>query len=209
MTLSTMTADLTYSDNARVVSARQPRRRRRPPFGLSTSVWAFIRTFIAASLTCLSAYAITDYVIDWQPLAWGVADRLALVAKAAALAAFPVLAAITVVAAQRLNAKHFANGDVKRGSALDINARFISNTYEQFLVFFAGNTALSLYVTPVDAQTVPILGAMFLAGRLVYWWGYHHNTYIRSFGFGLTFYPTVAVYAWLVLHVTTGLYFDI
>ena len=204
-----MTADLTYSDNVSRAPARQGRLRRRPPFGLSTSVWAFIRTFIAASLSCLTFYAVADLVIDWQPLAWGVADRLALVGKAAALAAFPVLAAITAVAAQRLNAKHFANGDVKRGSALDINARFIRNTYEQFLVFFAGNTALALYVSPVDAQTVPILGAMFLIGRLVYWWGYHHNTYIRSFGFGISFYPTVAVYAWLALYVTTGLYFDI
>jgi len=204
-----MTADLTHSDNTRVVPTRRSRLRRRPPFGLSTRVWAFIKTFVAASLSCLAAYGAAEHALDWQPIAWGVADRLALVAKAAALAVFPALAAIAVVASQRLNPEHFTDGQVKRDSALDINARFIQNTYEQFLVFFVGNVALSLYLLPVDAQAVPELAVMFFAGRVLYWLGYHHNTYLRSFGFGITFYPTVAVYAWLALHVTTGIYISI
>lgn len=204
-----MTTNLTHSDHVCAVPVRVSRLRQRPPFGLSTCVWAFIKVFAAASLSCLTAYAIAEYAFAWQPTAWGVADRLALVVKVAALAAFPALAAIAVVASQRLNPEHFTGGEVKRHSALDINARFIQNTYEQFLLFLVGNAALSLYLLPVDAQAVPELGIMFFAGRMLYWLGYHHNTYLRSFGFGITFYPTVAVYAWLALHVTTGIYISI
>jgi len=209
MTSSTITNDLTHSDHVCAVPARVNRLRQRPPFGLSTRIWTFIKVFAAASLSCLAAYGIAEHALVWQPTAWGVADRLALVAKVAALAVFPALAAIAVVASQRLNPEHFTGGEVKRHSALDINARFIQNTYEQFLLFLVGNAALSLYLLPVDAQAVPELGVMFFAGRMLFWLGYHHNTYLRSFGFGITFYPTVAVYAWLALHVTTGIYISI
>lgn len=68
---------------------------------------------------------------------------------------------------------------------------------------------MALYLTPKDAQTVPILATLFFIGRVIYWWGYHHNTYVRAFGFGLTFYPTVIVYAWLLLIMLTGFYFPI
>lgn len=204
MTSSSMFADLAHS-----VLARDSRTRQRPPFGLSTRVWAFIKVFMAASLSCLTVYGIADYAIDWQPAHWGVADRLALVVKAAVFAMLPALAAIAVVAAQRLNATYFSGGYVKRDCALDINSRFIQNTFEQFMLFIVGSAALALYLHPADAKTVPMLAALFLAGRGLYWWGYHRNTYVRSFGFGVTFYPTVAVYAWLALHMATGIYISI
>lgn len=204
MTSRTLVADLAHS-----VSASDSRPRQRPPFGLSTRVWAFIKVFVAASLSCLAVYAIADHVLDWQPAPWGVADRLALVSKTAAFAVFPALAAVVVTAAQRLNPAYFSGGQVKCDSALDINARFIQNTFEQFMLFLVGSAALALYVLPADAKTVPVLAAMFLAGRVLYWWGYHRNTYVRSFGFGVTFYPTVAVYTWLAIHATTGIYISI
>lgn len=204
-----MASSTVFADLASSILARDTRARRRPPLGLSTRVWAFIKVFLAASLSCLAVYGMAEHVIDWQPARWGVADRLALVAKAAVFAVLPALAAIAVVAAQRLNSTHFSGGCVKRDCALDINARFIQNTFEQFLLFLVGSAALALYVLPADAKAVPVLAALFLAGRGLYWWGYHHNTYVRSFGFGVTFYPTVAVYAWLALHMTTGIYISI
>jgi hypothetical protein len=31
------------------------------------------------------------------------------------------------------------------------------------------------------------------------------NPYLRAFGFGLTFYPTVMVYAWLIAYMVFGI----
>jgi len=209
MTSSTIAADLAHSDTIQPVPASDSELRQRPPFGLSRRVWAFIKVFVAASLSCLALYWTARHAIDWQPTAWGVADRLALAAKAVALAMFPALVAVAVVASQRLNPEYFSGGQVKRDSVLETNARFIQNTYEQFLLFLVGSTAMALYLLPVDAEAIPVFAAIFLTGRVLFWWGYHYNTYVRSFGFGLTFYPTVAIYAWLALHMTTGIYISI
>ena len=56
---------------------------------------------------------------------------------------------------------------------------------------------LALYCPPEEARTLIILTALFLMGRVLFWVGYHYNPYVRAFGFGITFYPTVAVYLWL------------
>jgi len=50
-----------------------------------------------------------------------------------------------------------------------------------------------------------ILTILFVLGRALFWLGYHFNPYVRAFGFGITFYPTVAVYAWLVLFMVFGI----
>ena len=82
--------------------------------------------------------------------------------------------------------------------------RMIKNPFEQFLLFPIGISGLSLYAPASDATVIPILTAMFLIGRMFFWFGYHKNTHLRAYGFGLTFYPTVVVYAWLVVRMTTG-----
>lgn len=183
--------------------------RSRPPFGLSVRAWPFIRVLFAASVLSLGFYVGADLLVDWEPPQWAVADQLALVLKCSALAILPALFAIMVTAAQRLNPKHFNGTQIKPGSALETNAKFVQNTLEQFLLLVIGVGALALYVRPEDAVTVPILAAMFVTGRAFYWWGYHNNTYVRAFGFGVTFYPLVIVYAWLALHMTTGVYISI
>ena len=43
------------------------------------------------------------------------------------------------------------------------------------------------------------LTALFVMGRLLFWIGYHKNPYLRAFGFGITFYPTVMAFIWLIL----------
>ncbi len=94
----------------------------------------------------------------------------------------------------------------KPNSALDINTRFILNTFEQFILYFIGNAGLALYCPPEEARTLIILTALFLLGRVLFWVGYHYNPYMRAFGFGITFYPTVAVYLWLILRMVFGIH---
>ena len=62
-----------------------------------------------------------------------------------------------------------------------------------------------LYCPPEEARTLIILTALFLMGRVLFWVGYHYNPYMRAFGFGITFYPTVAVYFWLILRMVFGI----
>ena len=58
---------------------------------------------------------------------------------------------------------------------------------------------MALYCPPEEARSLIILTGLFLLGRVLFWVGYHVNPYLRAFGFGITFYPTVAAFAWLML----------
>ena len=145
----------------------------------------------------------------WVPTDWTLGDRIALVIKDAVIAILPAVLAICIVAAQRLDPTMFVGRVPKPNSAVDINNRFILNTVEQFILYFIGNAGLALYCPPEEARTLIILTALFLMGRVLFWVGYHYNPYMRAFGFGITFYPTVAVYLWLILDMVFGIHVDL
>ena len=73
------------------------------------------------------------------------------------------------------------------------------------MLYFIGNAGLALYCPLEEARTLIILTILFVLGRVLFWVGYHINQYVRAFGFGLTFYPTVVVYAWLILAMVFGI----
>ena len=132
-------------------------------------------------------------------------DRLALVIKDAVFAILPAVIGICIIAAQRLDPNMWVGRNIKPNSALDINTRFILNTFEQFMLYFIGNAGLALYSPLEEARTLIILTILFVLGRVLFWVGYHINQYVRAFGFGLTFYPTVVAYAWLILAMVFGI----
>jgi uncharacterized MAPEG superfamily protein len=144
-------------------------------------------------------------VWHWQPEDWGIADRIALVLKDAVFALLPGVIGICIVAAQRLNPSMFVGQVPKPGSAVDINNRFILNTFEQFTAYFVANAGLAMYCPPEEARSLPLLTMLFVMGRILFWIGYHRNPYLRAFGFGITFYPTVAAFAWLMLIMVFGI----
>ena len=140
------------------------------------------------------------------PSEWSTpGDRIALVFKCAAFALLPGIIGICVVSAQRLDPKMWVGRMAKPNSALDINTRFILNTFEQFAAYLVAIAVVALYSPAEEARALPILTLLFLLGRILFWIGYHKNPYLRAFGFGLTFYPTVAVYIWYVLFIVFGL----
>ena len=82
---------------------------------------------------------------------------------------------------------------------------FILNTFEQFTAYLVAIAVVALYSPPEGARALPILTALFVLGRILFWVGYHKHPYLRAFGFGITFYPTVAVYIWFVLLIVFGI----
>jgi uncharacterized membrane protein YecN with MAPEG domain len=45
---------------------------------------------------------------------------------------------------------------------------------------------------PGSPAIVPVFGAFFCAGRVLFWIGYRSGPVARAFGFAMTFYPSVA-----------------
>ena len=53
----------------------------------------------------------------------------------------------------------------KPNSSLDINTRFILNTFEQFTAYFIANAGLAMYCPPEEARSLPLSTALFVMGR--------------------------------------------
>jgi hypothetical protein len=196
----------------RSVEQRQaPKRRiseRRHPraqvLGFTARQWPFIFVLVGNWLFAAAFFGLVKLGWHWVPTEWTLGDRIALVIKDAVIAILPAVLAICIVAAQRLDPSMWVGRTAKPNSALDINTRFILNTFEQFIAYFIGNAGMALYCPPEEARSLIILTALFLLGRVLFWVGYHVNPYLRAFGFGITFYPTVAVYLWLILRMVFG-----
>ena len=173
--------------------------------GFTPRQWPFIFVLVGNWLFAAAFFALAKLSWHWVPDAWTVGNKLELVIKDAVIAILPAVLAICIVAAQQLDPSMFVGRTPKPNSAVDINNRFILNTFEQFIAYFIGNAGLALYCPPQEARTLIILTALFLFGRVLFWIGYHYNPYVRAFGFGITFYPTVAVYLWLILKMGFGI----
>jgi hypothetical protein len=188
---------------------RRTSARRHPPaakvFGFTARQRPFIIVLVANWIFSLTFFMGMKLVWHWQPEDWGIADRIALVLKDAVFALLPGVIGICIVAAQRLNPSMFVGQVPKPNSAVDINNRFILNTFEQFTAYFVANAGLAMYCPPEEARSLPLLTMLFVMGRILFWIGYHRNPYLRAFGFGITFYPTVAAFAWLMLIMVFGI----
>ncbi len=174
-------------------------------FGFTQRQWPFIFVLIGNWLFSAAFFVTAKLVWDWVPSEWSIGDRIALVIKDAVVAILPAVVAICIVAAQRLDPSMFVGRVPKPNSAVDINNRFILNTVEQFILYFIGNAGLALYCPAQEARALIVLTALFVLGRVLFWVGYHYNPYVRAFGFGVTFYPTVIVYLWLILRMVFGI----
>jgi uncharacterized membrane protein YecN with MAPEG domain len=178
----------------------------RGPLGFSRRTWPFVKILVGNWIFSLIYYITAKrFVVTWAPESWQVADRLELMINCSIIAVTPAVLAIAIVAAQRLNPDMWVGQNVKPNSALDVNTRFILNTVEQFILFYVGLAGIALYIPLAEAHSIPILTSLFVMGRVLFWIGYHKNPYLRAFGFGLTFYPTVGVFAWLLLLMLFGI----
>jgi hypothetical protein len=196
----------------RPVQKRRLGARRHPRaqfLGFTARQWPFIFVLVGNWLFAAAFFALAKLFWHWVPVDWTLGDRIALVIKNAVIAILPAVLAICIVAAQRLDPSMFVGRTPKPNSPVDINNRFILNTVEQFILYFIGNAGLALYCPPDEARTLIILTSLFMIGRILFWVGYHYNPHVRAFGFGLTFYPTVAVYIWLVLFMVFGIRVDL
>ncbi len=186
---------------------KRPRPRpSKPPFGFSHAQWPFIKVLVASWLFSLSIYLIARNLIAWEPEYWDFEERVKLVLTSSMFASAPVVVAIIIVAAQRLNPRLMVGHIVRPNSPLDINMRFIQNTFEQLILYFIAHLGVIKYAYPHEARLLIALTILFLIGRLLFWYGYHKNPRLRAFGFGVTFYPTVAIYIWLFLRVLFGIH---
>ena len=196
------TVEQRHSPKRRTSARRHPHTK---TWGFTARQRPFIMVLAANWAFSLAFFLGMKQIWHWQPEAWDIADRLALVIKDAVFALLPGVIGILIVAAQRLDPSMWVGRVAKPNSSLDINTRFILNTFEQFIAYFIANAGLAIYCPLEEARSLPLLTMLFVIGRILFWIGYHRNPYLRAFGFGVTFYPTVMAFVWLILMMVFGI----
>ena len=151
------------------------------------------------------AYILTLFLLippfDQDP---SVAQRLALAIKSAILPGFMFMVGIAFLAKDRFYGQ--ANNPMvceTDGAKMKVDARYLSNTHEQFVLFLINAFALAIFLPTPCLTLLPIYGSLFAVGRMVFWIGYRIHPLYRAPGFTMCFGPAIAamvfnVYALLV-----------
>lgn len=96
------------------------------------------------------------------------------------------------------NHRFFTPEDIDAGAVMQGTERAfayksaLQNTLEQTVLALAVHTMWA-FMVPAHRQGAAVAAAvlMFLVGRVFFWHGYMRGAAARSFGFALTFYPTI------------------
>lgn len=157
---------------------------------------------------------ISTMVLFWLGLrpfgAGDTADRLLVFATALIGPLVSLVIAVGLVA----NRRFFSPDDIDAAATpnpeshgIRLLRAILSNTVEQ-AVLAIGVYAMLAVLLPAGLLALPItLAAAFMKGRLAFALGYRFGAPARALGFGLTFYPSVAGFAfaaWLAISRLPG-----
>ncbi|HYC98189.1 hypothetical protein [Brevundimonas sp.] len=149
-----------------------------------------IRMGLALAAT-LAAMAAALYA-GWGDVAPDTDERLSMAGAAGFIPAFWLTATIADVARRRLlSPDGIGGGD---DPALTGPQSVLRNTLEQAVLAWPVWLGVALFMDR-PASLLIALGGLFSLGRLLFWTGWGRGAAARAFGFGLTFYPTVAALA--------------
>lgn len=151
---------------------------------------------VLASLLCTAGifYALYFYVPVKPPDCPDAACRVVFTLCCCVVAAVPVLLAMLIGAVcQFCTASFSLQESFSRGRSLQ--QLFVTASLEQLLLYILNLVVMAALLPQEQLKLVPILTAMFILGRLVYWVNLNLCSSWRGFGSGLTIFPLLATVA--------------
>lgn len=149
---------------------------------------------LAISLAGLGTVALLQPV---APVPDTLAGRLALLALCALAAAATLAFCIARLASHRFGTPQDIDGSgLTAGSdRARLLQALLQNTLEQLMLALPVHAAWVVLAPARVLAAVPVAAAMFVTGRVLFFWGYGRGAPGRALGFALTFYPTVIMLA--------------
>ncbi|KAM6920919.1 uncharacterized protein FYW49_006748 [Xenentodon cancila] len=148
---------------------------------------------VVASLLCAAGilYALYFYVPIRPPDCPNISSRIAFTLCCCVVAVLPILLAMLIGAACQFCSGSFNLDPVPRKPALQ--QLFVTASSEQLLLYVLNLLVMATLLPQDELKLVPILVAMFIFGRLVYWFSLNTCSSWRGFGSGLTVFPLLAM----------------
>ncbi|XP_047442121.1 uncharacterized protein LOC125008835 [Mugil cephalus] len=151
---------------------------------------------VLASLLCAAGilYALYFYVPIKPPDCPDVTSRIVFTLCCCVVAAVPILLAMLMGAACQFCTGSFSLQETfPRRRA--VQQLFVTASLEQLLLYVLNLVVMAALMPQEHLKLVPILVAMFIFGRLVYWICLNTCSSWRGFGSGLTVFPLLAMVA--------------
>ncbi|XP_071342135.1 uncharacterized protein [Trachinotus anak] len=151
---------------------------------------------VLASLLCAAGmfYALYFYVPIKPPDCPDIASRILFTFCCCVVATIPILLAMLVGAVcQFCTASFNLQESVPRRRA--VQQLFVTASLEQLLLYVLNLVVMATLLPQDQLKLVPILVAMFIFARLVYWVSLNVCSSWRGFGSGLTIFPLLAMVA--------------
>uniref|UniRef100_A0A8C5D3X8 Transmembrane protein 79-like n=1 Tax=Gouania willdenowi TaxID=441366 RepID=A0A8C5D3X8_GOUWI len=149
---------------------------------------------VLASLLCSVGilYALYFYVPIRPPDCPDLSSRIVFTLCCCMLATLPILLAMLVGAACM-----FCHGSFQLQesppSRWAVQQLFLTASTQQLLLYVLNLVVMAALLPPDQLKLVPILVAMFILGRLVYWASLNMCSSWRGFGSGLSVFPLLAL----------------
>lgn len=120
-------------------------------------------------------------------------DRLIFTLELNVFAVVPFFIGVAVVGNARFLSKAIDPLRHAEDRAMEINGRVVDNTLQQNFVFFVGTLALSPFLTSETVKIIPVLVAVYILARAIFWIGYRINPLYRAPGMAATSYMNVGI----------------
>lgn len=126
------------------------------------------------------------------PILSGAPSAVIYTLRCAAFATVPIVLGIAVHGISQLCSSSLDPfGDRKQ--EVEVHRRFVNQSVSLLVLFVLNLAVLSTYLDSKTLKLVPLLSGLFGLARLIYWLAFAIGSNFRSFGFGLTYFPIVAM----------------
>lgn len=124
-------------------------------------------------------------------------SRLAFVWGWDLLIVFWLLATVGTLARRRFFSPEDIDGGASSAGSdgARVHQAIVQNTLEQVVLAVIVHTVCAVFFPIGWMSAIPIAVILFAIGRALFWRGYYGGAPARAVGFGLTFYPTLLLFA--------------
>ncbi|XP_055514910.1 uncharacterized protein LOC129711343 [Leucoraja erinacea] len=158
-------------------------------------VKAISSVFVALLFIPWILYGLYVFVPFEPPPCPDLTSRMTYTLRCNIIAITPVLLGVVVGSLSRLCSTAIDPLDTNVRAVL-IHQRYVGNSIEQFIIYFINMAVMATYLHQEHMKIIPILSGLFAVARLLYWITAGLSSAYRGFGFGLTFFPTLAMLAY-------------
>ena len=155
-----------------------------------TVIWSAITAIIFSTVFVLISY----FFISWSlPLMNTMEQRLIFTLRCQIFPTLMLLAGIIAVSINRFSTNAIDPLANAESAKMRVHLCYLSNTLEQFVLFFIASLVLSTFLDAYSIKLIPILTILFVLGRIAFWLCYLQHPLNRGFGMVVTLYPTIII----------------